>query len=102
MANRSLHVRNLLNTVLVVSGGVLIGGAIHQSFVVGSISPTAPITVLMVVLGVILAAVGYRFRVSPDTVRDRLTPDEPGADDESNYDPSLSPLGSEEPSDENT
>lgn len=105
MADHSIHIRNLLNTVFLVTGAVLIGGAIHASVVKGTISPTSPVVVLMIVLGGLLAALGYRFRVSPETARRHFTPEEPEGEDAS-YEPSLSPLedssdGSAE-SDENT
>lgn len=80
------RLRSVLNTVLVVVGALVIGGALHLSLVRGQVSLTAPVTLGRIALGLVLIGVGYWIRVPTD---------EQVPDEEEDLDPDLSPLDDE-------
>ncbi|KTG09938.1 hypothetical protein AUR64_09965 [Haloprofundus marisrubri] len=97
---------NLISTVLLVTGALVFGEALHQSVVTGEVSLFSQPVLLALGLGTVLMAVGYRVRIPADelTRETASTPSESTEDDpagdqpvdapgDAEYDPRLSPLG---------
>ncbi|QLG26441.1 hypothetical protein HUG10_02305 [Halorarum halophilum] len=115
----STRLYGLLSTVLLVVGALAVGQALHLAVVTGQVSITSPAFVLTFVVGLVLVALGYRAR-RPVAEQYDLTSDErgdhtderPGSSDdgptdtsahgpdrETEFDPSMSPLGDSAPGD---
>ncbi|WP_117591867.1 hypothetical protein [Haloprofundus halophilus] len=94
--------RNLISTVLLVTGALVFGEALHQSVVAGEASLSSQPILLALALGTVLIALGYWVRVPLDelTRETSSSRSESAGDDalgdapaDSEYDPRLSPLG---------
>ncbi|WP_224269635.1 hypothetical protein [Haloprofundus salinisoli] len=96
--------RNLISTVLLVTGALVFGEALHQSVVTGEASLFSQPILLALGLGTVLIVLGYWVRVpAEELTSDVSSPTRPDADDssagkptpdaDSEYDPRLSPLG---------
>ncbi|WP_224447248.1 hypothetical protein [Haloprofundus salilacus] len=104
---------NLLSTVLLVTGALVFGEALHQSIVTGEVSLFSQSILLALALGTALIALGYRVRVPAEVLRNRRSKDggsdatdaaaladasvdgapADGAPADADYDPRMSPLG---------
>lgn len=102
----------LVSTVLLVVGALLVGDAFHAALVAGTATLTEAGTVLKIALGGVLILLGYRARqpVVEEQRRRRREreaaraerPDAdavagPGREEESGFDPEMSPLGDAQP-----
>jgi len=91
--------RGFVSTGALVGGALLVGQAIHDAVVTGAVAMTAPGVVVPVVLGVALIYGGYRLK--PAVTFDEAPDGSSGSGDaDAEYDPSLSPLGDDEPADD--
>ncbi|MFB6221637.1 MAG: hypothetical protein ABEH90_09375 [Halolamina sp.] len=86
--------RAWLSTVTLVVGALLIGDAIHGVVTVGAYGFTSPAAVVRVVAGIALVAVGARLRTPADQYVSSVSEEpEEGGPPESEFEPSLSPVG---------
>jgi hypothetical protein len=106
----SVRLLGMVSTVLLLVGALLVGEALHVTFVQGQVSVTSVTFLGPLVLGSVLLLLGYRARapvaqaydLTSDSEESPSGPktDAPRADDaEDEYDPELSPLGDAEPGD---
>jgi hypothetical protein len=103
----SVRFLGMASSTLLLVGALLVGEALHVTFVQGSVSITSGAFLGPLVLGSILLALGYRARAPVAEAYDLTSDSEesggpktdaPRADDtEEEYDPELSPLGDAEP-----
>ncbi|WP_224332257.1 hypothetical protein [Haloprofundus halobius] len=96
--------RNLISTVLLVTGALVFGEALHQSIVSGEASLLSRPILLALALGTVLIALGYWVRVPLEELQagesrtdapvDGVSrPDGPVTPADDEYDPRMSPLG---------
>ena len=98
-----------VSTVLLLVGALLVGDALHVTFVENTASVTSVRFIGPTVIGTIILLLGYRARAPVAEAYDLTRNDEesdrdPGtvnrADDpESEFDPEMSPIGDADPSD---
>lgn len=106
----SVRLLGMLSTVLLLVGALLVGEALHVTFVTGAVSVTSTAFLGPLVLGSVLLLLGYRARAPVAAAYDLTSDSEETrqpktdatrADDaEGDYDPELSPLGDAEPGEE--
>lgn len=88
----SVRARSMLNTVLVVSGALLIGQYAHLTVVTGQAAPADPIQLGTLATGCLLVGLGYVVGVSPEEELPGREA-EGDADAAEEFDPELSPVG---------
>jgi hypothetical protein len=104
----SVRFLGLISTVLLLVGALLVGEAIHVTFVTGQVAVTSPSFFAPLVIGSVLLLLGYRARApvaeaydltsDGDEEPSKPRPDAPRADEaEDEFDPGMSPLGDAEP-----
>lgn len=98
-AKRS-RLKNIFNTILVVSGALLIGQTLHIVFVEGVVGLFEFRVWIQLLFGIALVAIGHRIRPATppllDSDSDTGQTVSTGSIDESEFNPELSPLGGPE------
>lgn len=84
--------RAMANTVLVVSGALLIGQVLHVTVVTNQAPLTASLQLTKLAVGAVFVGVGWLIGVPPD---EQVPEGEVDADADTEFDPEMSPVGEE-------